>query len=257
MLHNYHTHTFRNHHTIGTEREYIESAIKNGFRTLGFSEHAPYRFPDGYISYFHMFPEDLENYIQTLLALKAEYAGRIEILIGYEAEFYPLFFDDFLRRITQYPVDYLLLGQHFLGNEQNAPYACRRTKDESFFAAYVDQVCEGIRTGAFTYLAHPDLVCFDGDDATFRRHALRLCECAAETDTPLEINMLGLWDHRHYPSERFFKLAGEVGNKVVFGVDAHQPERIVEPDVLKRANELAEKCGIAPVERIPYHSPNR
>ena len=257
MLHNYHTHTFRNHHTIGTEREYIESAIKNGFRTLGFSEHAPYRFPDGYISYFHMFPEDLENYIQTLLALKAEYAGRIEILIGYEAEFYPRFFDDFLRRITQYPVDYLLLGQHFLGNEQNAPYACRRTKDESFFAAYVDQVCEGIRTGAFTYLAHPDLVCFDGDDATFRRHALRLCECAAETDTPLEINMLGLWDHRHYPSERFFKLAGEVGNKVVFGVDAHQPERIVEPDVLKRANELAEKCGIAPVERIPYHSPNR
>ena len=94
MLHNYHTHTFRNHHTIGTEREYIESAIKNGFRTLGFSEHAPYRFPDGYISYFHMFPEDLENYIQTLLALKAEYAGRIEILIGYEAEFYPRFFDD-------------------------------------------------------------------------------------------------------------------------------------------------------------------
>ena len=37
MLHNYHTHTFRNHHTVGTEREYIESAIKNGFQTLGFS----------------------------------------------------------------------------------------------------------------------------------------------------------------------------------------------------------------------------
>ena len=32
MLHNYHTHTFRNHHTVGTEREYIESAIKNGFQ---------------------------------------------------------------------------------------------------------------------------------------------------------------------------------------------------------------------------------
>ena len=86
MFHNYHTHTFRNHHTVGTEREYIESAIKNGFQTLGFSEHAPYRFPDGHVSYFHMFPEDLNDYIQTLLTLKAEYAGRIEILIGYEAE---------------------------------------------------------------------------------------------------------------------------------------------------------------------------
>ena len=102
MLHNYHTHTFRNHHAVGTEREYIEAAIAGGYQTLGFSEHAPYQFPDGIVSYFHMFPEDLEDYIQTLLALKEEYAGRIEILIGYEAEYYPRFFDDLLARITQY-----------------------------------------------------------------------------------------------------------------------------------------------------------
>ena len=103
MLHNYHTHTFRNHHTVGTEREYIESAIKNGFQTLGFSEHAPYRFPDGHVSYFHMFPEDLNDYIQTLLTLKAEYAGRIEILIGYEAEYYPRFFTICLRASRSIP----------------------------------------------------------------------------------------------------------------------------------------------------------
>ena len=112
MLHNYHTHTFRNHHAVGTEREYIEAAIAGGYQTLGFSEHAPYQFPDGIVSYFHMFPEDLEDYIQTLLALKGEYAGRIEILIGYEAEYYPRFFDDLLARITQYPVDYLLLDTY-------------------------------------------------------------------------------------------------------------------------------------------------
>ena len=91
MLHNYHTHTFRNHHAVGTEREYIEAAIAGGYQTLGFSEHSPYQFPDGIVSYFHMFPEDLEDYIQTLLALKEEYAGRIEILIGYEAGIIPDF----------------------------------------------------------------------------------------------------------------------------------------------------------------------
>ena len=257
MKMNLHTHTPRCHHAIGSEREYIERAIAAGLDTLGFSDHAPMPFEGDYYSTYRMELSDTRGYVDALLKLREEYRGKIDILIGFEAEYYPAVFPRLLEFISEYPIDYLLLGQHFLGNEQNAPYACRRTKDESFFAAYVDQVCEGIRTGAFTYLAHPDLVCFDGDDATFRRHALRLCECAAETDTPLEINMLGLWDHRHYPSERFFKLAGEVGNKVVFGVDAHQPERIVEPDVLKRANELAEKCGIAPVERIPYHSPNR
>ena len=125
MLHNYHTHTFRNHHAVGTEREYIEAAIAGGYQTLGFSEHAPYQFPDGIVSYFHMFPEDLEDYIQTLLALKEEYAGRIEILIGYEAEYYPRFFDDLLARITQYPVDYLLLGQHYIRNEgRRRPARC-------------------------------------------------------------------------------------------------------------------------------------
>lgn len=56
MLHNYHTHTFRNHHTVGTEREYIESAIKNGFQTPRLSEHAPYRFPDGHCFLFSYVP---------------------------------------------------------------------------------------------------------------------------------------------------------------------------------------------------------
>ena len=72
MLHSYHTHTFRNHHTVGMEREYIESAIKNGFQTLGFSEacrHIGSRM--AMFAYFHMFPEDLNDYIQTLLTLKA------------------------------------------------------------------------------------------------------------------------------------------------------------------------------------------
>ena len=157
MLHNYHTHTFRNHHTVGTEREYIESAIKNGFQTLGFSEHAPYRFPDGHVSYFHMFPEDLNDYIQTLLTLKAEYADRIEILIGYEAEYYPRFFDDLLARITQYPVDYLLLGQHYIHNEIDGVYVYEPTDDPEILKVYVNQCIAGLDTGLYTYLAHPDL----------------------------------------------------------------------------------------------------
>ena len=43
-----HTHTFRCGHASGTEREYIENAIAAGFDTLGFSDHAPYVFRDGY-----------------------------------------------------------------------------------------------------------------------------------------------------------------------------------------------------------------
>ena len=40
---NYHTHTFRCGHAATCEdEEYVLSALKAGFRTLGFSDHAPY-----------------------------------------------------------------------------------------------------------------------------------------------------------------------------------------------------------------------
>lgn len=257
MKMNLHTHTPRCHHATGSEREYIERAIAAGLQTLGFSDHAPMPFLGDYYSTFRMRPEETRGYIDALLALREEYKDRIQILIGFEAEYYPEVFPRFREFIAQFPIDYLLLGQHFLGNEKDSPYSCRKTKDESLFCAYVDQVCEALKTGAYSYLAHPDLMYYDGDEAAFQKHARRLCECAAETDTPLEINLLGLREDRHYPTVRFFKIAAEVGNAVVLGVDAHQPECIGEPNSLKRAKEIAEECGIQILEDIPYHSPNQ
>lgn len=41
MLTNYHTHTTRCGHAEGTEEEYILTALRCGFKVLGFSDHAP------------------------------------------------------------------------------------------------------------------------------------------------------------------------------------------------------------------------
>ena len=35
--------------------------------------------------------------------------------------------------------------------------------------------------------------------------------------------MLGAKSKRHYPSERFFEIASEVGNDLIVGCDAHTP----------------------------------
>ena len=48
ILANYHTHTTRCNHAMGTEREYIETAISEGFEILGFSDHTPQPYPAGY-----------------------------------------------------------------------------------------------------------------------------------------------------------------------------------------------------------------
>ena len=98
---NLHTHTTRCRHASGTEREYIENAIAGGLGRLGFSDHAPYVFRDGYYSNFRMMQEQQEDYVTTLQALREEYKDKIDIRIGYEAEYYPEFFEDFLKLITR------------------------------------------------------------------------------------------------------------------------------------------------------------
>ena len=83
---NYHSHTTRCHHAIGSERDYIEAALAAGLKVLGFSDHSPYIFHDGHYSSFRMRPEELAGYVSTLTALKEEYKDRIEVRIGLEAE---------------------------------------------------------------------------------------------------------------------------------------------------------------------------
>ena len=71
MKYNYHTHTWRCGHAMGTEREYVETAIREGFQELGFSDHAPYMFPKetGHYSTFRMPVAETEGYVDTVNAL--------------------------------------------------------------------------------------------------------------------------------------------------------------------------------------------
>ena len=244
MICNLHTHTFRCNHASGTEREYVEEALKGGLQTLGFADHSPYYFPEGYYSGYRMRPELQEDYVRTLEGLEKEYKGDIEILIGYEAEYYPAYFEEALKMFKRYRVDYLILGQHFLDNEMGARYSGYRGDDESMLRDYVNQVCEGMDTGLFTYLAHPDLVAYTGDPAVYEHHYTKLIECAMKNKMPLEINMLGIRDRRHYPSEKFFELCGKLGAEVCVGSDAHSADVTVDRPSWKRAMEIVEKYGL-------------
>ena len=246
MKRNYHTHTPRCNHATGTEREYIETAIDRGLEVLGFSDHSPYIFDGDYYSDYRMWPSQAEDYIKTVRKLALEFKKSITVLAGMEMEYYPGIFERTLNFIGNLDCDYLILGQHFAGVERRA--ATRRGKDEAEFHDYVSQVIDGMETGVFIYLAHPDVWNFDGDDAVREREYLRLCEAAKRLDMPVEINMLGLSAGRHYPQESFFKIAASVGNEVVLGCDAHQPYRVADPDEIQNAHEFAARCGVIPVE---------
>ncbi len=111
-----------------------------------------------------------------------------------------------------------------------------------------------METGRFLYVAHPDLLNFTGDAEVFEREYRRLCRKARELDIPLEINMLGLWDHRPYPREDFWKIAGEEGCRAVIGCDAHLPENAWRPDIEQLAVEMARRNRLTPEEWLPVGS---
>ncbi len=253
MLANYHTHTWRCGHAEGGEAEYIACAVRAGLKLLGFSDHTPYDFFDvGPRSRpMRMALEDLPGYAASLRALAGRWRGQIELRIGVEAEYYPKYFPSLLSLLRDNGIGYMLLGQHFLGNEVDEPYCGRPTEDVRILERYVDQSAEALHTGLFTYFAHPDLIRFVGDGKIYEREMRRLCAAAKETDTPLEINLLGLREGRNYPDERFWAIAGEVGNAVVLGCDAHRPEDVVCPEAEEKALALVKRHSLRLLGSLP------
>ncbi len=253
MTENYHTHTYRCGHAVGQDREYIEAAIERGLKILGFSEHVPMPFPHGRESGYRMKMADTESYFSSLEALREEYKSDIRILIGFEAEYYPKYIEGMLDFLSPYKYDYMILGQHFTDDENesgNFPYCALPTSEERHIARYADEVLEALGTGMFLYPAHPDVINFVGSQDVYQRHMKRLCEGCKKMGIPLEINMLGIMSGRHYPSDRFLRIASEVGNDVIIGCDAHTPSSIADPKILKLARMLASKHGLNVLESL-------
>ena len=250
MIANYHTHTRRCHHATGEEREYIEQAIAAGMEILGFSDHTPYPFSGGYSSYFRMALHQADDYFKTLTDLKQEYAGQIDIRIGVEAEYYPADFEALLRLLSDYPCEYMIMGQHFTFNEYDGVYSGSHTADEQVLKQYVSQVLEGLGTGCFTYLAHPDLLNWRGSAAVYEQEMARLCQGINALGLPLEINLLGLYDCRHYPTRRFWEIAARTGSHVVLGCDAHEPEALNRPETEAEARSFASELGIELLDTV-------
>lgn len=255
MKANYHTHTWRCGHASGEEKEYVEKAIAGGLKVLGFSDHTPYPFPDGHSSGFRMSLKQFEEYVTTVLALRDEYKNDIAIHLGVEAEYYPAYFDALLRFVSDYPLEYFLLGQHYLENEIGAVSGAWATADESVIRRYCEQTKEAMATGSFTYFAHPDMIHYIGSSEVYDRYVREICRNAKQFDMPLEINFLGLYEGRHYPNRRFWKIAGEEGCKVIFGADAHRPEAVWRPEVTAMAERMVQEYALKLVEDVKLRRP--
>ena len=242
MEYNFHTHTYRCGHADGDDEEYVRRAIECGIKHMGFSDHAPFVFPDGYESHYRVKTPDIQGYFDSLGAIREKYNDKIEIKIGFEMEYYPEYFEKMLENVKNIGAEYLILGQHYIGNEHpNACASVKETDSAELLSIYVDSVCSAIDSSAFTYVAHPDIINFVGEDKIYTEQMRKICSRSLKSDIPLEINFLGIRQGRHYPNPRFWEIAGDVGCPVTFGCDAHTPANAFDEKSLAAAEWLVRK----------------
>ncbi len=240
---NFHTHTERCQHAKGEEREYIEKAIEAGYQVLGFSDHAPQLFVDGHVSRIRMKMEEMEGYVCTLERLRKEYKNEIEIYIGLEMENFPSCFERTIEALKQYPLDYMILGQHYFDNEGTGPYVMEPTTDEQRLKLYVARVLEAVRTGYYMYVAHPDIFNFIGEHSVYDRHMLQVLDEFKRRNMPIEVNVNGYRAKCNYPNPYLIELGARNGNDFIIGADAHNPNGMVDFDNFDQCVRMVKQAG--------------
>lgn len=234
MLKNYHSHTYRCGHAWGTDDEFVQAAIRAGYSVLGFSEHAPWPFKDGYQeidSCQRIKMEELDGFIADMQVLKEKYKDQIQIKIALECEYFPQYFD-WLKTVKD-RFDYLLLGVHCADHDEHLTHYYARSTEAKQVQEYLRCTLAGMESGLFAYLAHPDLCLanYPVYDDVCKDMVHTICRKAKELDMPLEYNLYGVDKQlrgRHtglcYPCKLFWEAAADHGCKAIIGVDAHKPE---------------------------------
>ena len=222
MDYNYHTHTKYCNHASGEMEDYVKYAVKHGIRYMGFSDHSPFVCP-GYESHDRIRTDQLPEYFAEGNRLRKKYQHDLDLKIGFEMEYYPLYFCSMLKTVLDAGAEDLILGQHFVKNEYpDLIMSFYATDNEEYLLDYTDCVLKGIQSGVFTYVAHPDVFNYQGKNtALYDEEMERICLASKEYHIPLEINFGGARSKLYYPKDRFFQIAGSVGCPITMGMDAH------------------------------------
>lgn len=240
----------------GTLAEMAAAAYQAGVRYFGASGHSHTEIPH---DAGNVLPADPAEYRAQVLALRAEYAGRMEILLGIEQD------SQSPRPVPDW-ADYWIGSVHNLYDPRTGKYhgldwdrerlaACR----DGMFGGDALAMTEGYYAGVAamaarwpTILGHMDLVTklnrgnafFDEEDPRYRAAALEALHHADPDRTVLEINTGAVargYRDDPYPAPFLLKEWQAMGGQVILTADAHSPETVIFG--YRQAAELARAAG--------------
>lgn len=263
IVSNYHTHTYLCKHAEGTPVDYVKLAKNNNYHTIAITDHGP--LIDEIYNQIYTRRMTYDQYYNIYLDLlkDAKKEEDIKVLSGIEIEYFSLMeknYKEFLKDL-----DILILGEHYFPHK-NKIFSVYDVKDPSDIEAYTNNLIQGIESGYFSLVAHPDI--FFWNYKTWDEHCInasrKIIECAIKNDIPLEINANGIRNSTRknhfsytsdnhisydYPKYEFWKLVKEYNAKVVINDDVHFFKEFCDEATIK-AYELAHELNLNVIDQI-------
>lgn len=246
-----HTHHVRCGHADGNIEDYILAGIDAGLSVIGISDHSPYFYheEDQPSPGIAMARSDFANYVSEVLRLKEKYAGRIEVLLGMESDYFPDYVEAYREAYKDVPFDYLIGSVHQVSGVSIFNRNRWKKLDEAGHInekeSYYELIKQSALSGMFDILGHidamkgyypafSDIPATEHIDDTLR--TIGECGVAIEINTSGSTKDVGGW----YPSDDILERALHFGVNVTFGSDAHVPSRVGDEWelVAKRLKEI-------------------
>ncbi len=223
-----HMHTPLCRHAVGEPSEYAAVASEQGFTGIIFTCHNPTN--DGWSPQVRMQLEELDTYLEMVAAARAEWEGRLDVLLGLESDYFPgaeRWLEELHGRASFH---YVLGSVHpHLPQYRERYYT---GDDDAFRLTYFEHLALAAESGLFDCLAHPDLVKNERPatwNATDLLHRIRpFLDRIAATGIAMELNTSGLNKRlpEMNPGPELLREMRERGIPVVVGSDAHHPRRV-------------------------------
>ena len=248
MIANYHTHTRWCRHADGEIEDYIQEALRRGLKALAITDHVPHR---GNFDPRRMQWEEFAPFNDELDRMKEKYEGQIHLIKGFECEYYPFALEDYRTFREKYGYGLLILGQHTSKDRSQDNFA---PKGERELEQYADEVIEGLETGLFTFLAHPDVaLCGYHETDAFAVGQMRRIFAACERlEIPVEINANGFRDGRRYPDRQVWEASRDYRLTYLINSDAHYVSDLCDEAGVGGTEAFARELGIAVTEWMDW-----
>ncbi len=232
MLTDYHLHTPLCHHAEGLPTDYLAVAKTLGLAEIGFSDHNPMPEP---FDDWRMDWADFPRYLELVEQAKQQ-AEACPVRLSLECDYLAGREHWLEQTLALANWDYLIGSVHYIapGWDVDNPKHLNRWRQsgavEEIWALYWSLYEKCIRTGLFTFCAHPDLAKKFGfrPAGDLRHYYEPVIQAFVDTRTVMEVSTAGLRkDVREiYPCQELLEMAFSAGVPIVINSDAHAPSEV-------------------------------